>query len=160
VGDCRAILSNRKRLVEHARKCHEGDVHARDITAHPIGTFKGHMKLVEILAADNLAHNPALADVLAKFGQLQVGLSGDTYRVAASRQRSPFLAKTDWDHPIEGVNLSALRPTAHQPKYAVEPNLYLLKGHFRNHFQNIAAELKDLKVSILTLRYLQSANPR
>jgi hypothetical protein len=115
---------------------------------------------VEIEPTDHLADNPALADVLTQFNQLRVGLSGDTYQVAASRQRSPFLAKTDWDHPIQGVNLAALRPTAHPPTFVAEPNLYLLKGHFRNHFQKIAEELKDLKVSILTLRHLHSANPR
>ena len=160
VGDCLAILADRKRLTEHARKFHQGTVEFRDITAHSIGMFKRYKKFVEILPGDDPGDNIVLADVLAKFDHLRVGLSGETYQTAATRQRSPFLAKTDWDHPIQGVNLSALRPTAHPPTFAAEPDLYLLKGHIRNHFQKIAEELKDLKVSILTLRHLRSAKPR
>jgi hypothetical protein len=129
------------------------------VSAQQIGQFCGIREYVEVLPADAPPPGDPLQEIFARYQDLGVGVKGTTYAPAKNtRAKTPFVAKTKWDLPLQGADLSMVRAAASPPNERTEPNLYRLRGLVRRYYHNIATGL-DSGLSTLVLRYIHSADP-
>jgi hypothetical protein len=166
VGFCNQVFSSLKRLREHCKANHpdstgRGTPYTR-VKAHPTSLDLVNRRYVEILATkDPLEDNLALSAVLDKFKELNVGRAPATFqRASNARIRAPFVAKTNWDHPLVDVALAKVRLTAAPPDAKLEPHLVRLKSLTRDYYLSVGETLRELQVSHLTLRHIRSADPK
>jgi hypothetical protein len=163
VEDCPIILANRKRLSEHCFEHHPTVLRNRrpfiSVTAHQLGdSFRRNRKYVQIINDVDRRDDSIISDILQKFVELKVGKPPSTYTLANNaRSLTPFLAKTGWHKPLQGVNIPRLQATVLPPNPECEPNFHHLKDIVRQYYMS-AGKLID-QLSTLTLRYIRSANP-
>jgi hypothetical protein len=168
VGSCNQVFSEVKRLREHCRLKHPDSTGRHTayirVKAHPTSLDLANRRYVEILPAeDPLANNLALSTILNKFKELNIGRPRTTFqRANNARIRTPFVAKTNWDHPFVDVELAKLRLTVAPPdtKLELEPHLVRLKTLIRDYYLLVGEALRELQVSHLTLRHIRSADPK
>jgi hypothetical protein len=165
-NSCARVFSELRRLREHCRKEHPELTNRRTpytrVKAHPTSLDRANRRYVEILAAHlPPAENLALSTILNKFTELKIGDPRTTFqRAKNARIRTPFVAKTNWDHPLVDVELAKVRPTVAPPDPKHEPHLARLKSLVREYYLLVGEGLRELQVSHLTLRYLRTADPK
>jgi len=153
-----------KRLLSRHYLNHHPEVPPRKrpfnvVSAHQVGQFCGTREYIEILPPDTPAPGDPLCDIFARYEDLGVGAHSTTYKAAKNtRAKTPFLAKTKWDLPLQGVNLGLVRSAVSPPNEKTEEHLYRLRTLVRQYYHNIAAHL-DSGLSTLVLRYIHSADP-
>ena len=166
VGSCNQVFSEVKRLREHCRLKHPDSTGHRSaytrVKAHPTSLDLVNRRFIEILAQnDPSANNTALSTILNKFKELTTGRRPTTFqRTTNARIRTPFVAKTNWDHPLVGVELASVRSTVAPPDTKTEAHLVRLKSLIRDYYLMVGEALRELQISHLTLRHIRSADPK
>jgi hypothetical protein len=129
------------------------------VSAHQIGQFCGIREYVEVLPTHAPAPGDPLEEIFAHYQDLGVGAKSTTYKPAKNtRAKTPFVAKTKWDLPLQDVNLALVRAAASPPNETTEADLYRLRTLVKQYYHNIASHL-DSGLSTLVLRYIHSADP-
>jgi hypothetical protein len=166
MGSCNQVFSSLRRLRGHCKTNHTDSTGHRivytRVKAHPTSLDLVNRRYVEILAAKNpLEDNLALSAILNKFKDLNIGRPRATFQHANNaRIRAPFVAKSNWDHPLVDVAIAKVRSTAAPPDAKLEPHLVRLKSLIRDYYLLVGEALRELQVSHLTLRHIRSADPK
>ena len=128
------------------------------------GNLQSQRQYVEILPAnDPMVNNLTfkLSTVLDEFKELTTGRRPTTFqRATDARIRTPFVAKTNWDHPLVDVELASVRLTVAPPDTKTEAHLVRLKSLIWDYYLMVGEALRELQISHLTLRHIRSADPK
>jgi hypothetical protein len=162
IEGCGKIVYDKKALSKHYLGLHP-DIPTKQRSyspakAHPMSSFRNRRQYVEVLEAKDPANDERLQSVLDRFAELGVGKASSVFQANENhRSRTPFVVATNWDVPLNGVNLKLLRRTVRPPDCRTERRLQQIS---RTYYMHIGDILRSQDIATMTLRYIHSADPQ